>query len=138
MMSWGGRPGAREPRGTSGHRRRRPAPGLALSVYLDVDRNAGTGQLGRDRRIQIGSDGVPDLRGWDGAGWNVVLPKSTVTATWLGEVSITIDRGELGAVGTGFDFDVETVYYADPSTIGDHLDDRAPDAGRWSYDFGSG
>jgi hypothetical protein len=117
----------------------RPEPRLVLYVYLDTDRNAGTGQVGFDRRIQIGGDGVPRMRGWNGVAYNTVLPGSTMTSVWQGRVEVKVNRSELGASGSGFDFAVVTELWDEPNQTGDHFDDRAPNspAHAWSYDFGS-
>ena len=116
-----------------------PSNNLNLDVYLDTDRNPGTGQNGFDRRIRVSGGGVLHLRGWNGTAFATVLPQTTLTSTWLVRAEIKINRSELGATGAGFDFAVMTEFWDEPNQTGDHFDDRAPDSPlrAWSYDFGS-
>jgi hypothetical protein len=106
-------------------------PTSFIAVFLDLDRDFNTGDLGDD--VQIGwspSLGVAIER-WDGAHY-VSAPADSLTAGFSdGLFTLTIPRSELGSVGS-FDFLVGTSAVLD----GTLNTDVAPAiSSRWTYDL---
>jgi hypothetical protein len=105
-----------------------------LELFLDTDRNAGTGDplsLGADYRFVLdGATQTFDFARWDGAHFDSTAPSASVRVWYWSGVSVTIDRADLGGT-SALAFSIRSVA---PGRTGD----AAPNQGTWTYELGAG
>jgi hypothetical protein len=112
----------------------RLARGSSLQLFLDTDRNPGTGDplsLGADYRFVLdGASQTFDFARWDGTRFDSGAASETAAVWYWSGVSITINRSELGGT-SGLAFWIRAGGPGETS-------DAAPDQGTWAYDLVAG
>lgn len=112
----------------------RLARDASLALFLDTDRNPGTGDplsLGADFRFVLdGASQTFEFAHWDGTRFDPSPPSDTVEVWYWSGVSITINRSELGGTAA-------LAFWARAGGAG-RASDAAPDHGTWAYDLVSG
>jgi hypothetical protein len=106
----------------------------ALELFLDTDRNPGTGDplsLGADYRFVLdGASQRFDFARWDGTRFDASTSSATAEVWYWSGVSITINRSELGGTGA-------LAFWIRARGPGQTFD-AAPDQGTWAYDLVTG
>jgi hypothetical protein len=105
-------------------------PETSVSVYLDTDQNAATGNSGGADYLLVvdGAERAPALARWTGGDWDFEVAQATLHASWSSGPTIEIDRTELGSPTA-----VGIAVVAERRVGGDTFRDRAPNAGSWNY-----
>jgi hypothetical protein len=121
-----------------------PAKEPELNIFIDTDRNTGTGSpsgrefpgspAGADYRLCFewtSTGSVGDAEYWSGTSWLEAAPAPTMS---VGDDTFTwrLRKSDLGAASGGFDFYVATEIFVGHQTVGL---DRAPESGVWSYEL---
>ena len=113
-------------------------PGDDVIVWIDADKNAGTGSSGGNEylfEVYQDADGSRgwDAERWDGSAWKEVPDSKTETFSQSGNVSTwTFTQADIGG-STGFNFWVGS--YHDDAGGNTVAHDLAPDGGVWSFVF---
>jgi hypothetical protein len=106
----------------------------SLELFLDTDRNPGTGDplsLGSDYRFALdGATQTFDFARWDGARFDSSASSQTAAVWYWSGASFTIDRSELG--GTA-----RLAFWVRSGGPGQAVD-SAPNQGTWAYDLVAG
>jgi hypothetical protein len=110
------------------------APGAAVYLDLDTDRNFSTGvrsHFGADYILHIFGDGRIGALKWDGKGLvDVTMPSLSVVYA-QGVATFKVNRSDLGdPIGFYFYVIAQTDHSSNPTAF-----DLAPDRGIWSYDI---
>lgn len=95
-------------------------------LWLDVDLNARTGNLGADYALVV--DGLTRslaLARWDGR-WTFGVRQATLRGRWRDGLALSLDRDEIGRPAQ---LDFELTAAAGGAT------DRGPDRGAWRYEL---
>jgi hypothetical protein len=110
------------------------AASSTLELYLDTDRNPGSGDplaLGADYRVVLdGASRSFAFGRWDGTGYDVTAPSESVRVWYWSGASISINRSDLG--GTS-----ELSFWVRGSGRAQSAD-AAPNHGTWSYALEAG
>ena len=105
-----------------------------LELFLDTDRNPGTGDplaFGADYRFLLdGPSQTFDFAVWDGTRFDSGASSGTAHVWYWSGVSITINRAELGGTSA-------LAFWVRSGGPNRTLD-SAPDQGTWAYDLGVG
>jgi hypothetical protein len=105
-------------------------PDSQVFLEIDSDHNPATGgpdTLGADFYFGLSPTGYSFAR-WNGSSWDGNTPYATVSVSYNGGATISVDRSELGNT-TQFNFWVRGA-----QTVGDTINtDDAPDDGTYSY-----
>jgi hypothetical protein len=112
----------------------RLARDASLALFLDTDRNPGTGDplsLGADYRFVLdGASQTFDFARWDGSRYDPTAASATAQVWYWSGVSITINRSELGGTAA-------LAFWIRAGGAG-QASDAAPDQGTWNYDLVTG
>lgn len=104
---------------------------VGIGLWLDLDKNAATGDDGDEGFAFFSSSGAVDFERWNGSEM-VDVPETNMSSGFAnGLLTFTVARSELLDT-KGFAFDLFTMYIADVSGF-----DFAPDVGMsdWTYDL---
>jgi hypothetical protein len=112
-----------------------PSARVHLALFLDLDENESTGELGNEAEAVfvniLVNNGAVDFRRWDGSQM-VDVPETNMSSSLsAGVLTFTVNRTELLNV-TGFAFRVQALTFVDG---GGPRFDLAPDEGYWNYDL---
>jgi len=108
---------------------------VSIGLFLDLDKNPNTGDLGDEGYAHFDSSGAVDFERWNGSDM-VDVPETSMSSSFSsGVLTFTVARSELLNT-TGFSFELFTINI-DLTVPGVVPVDRAPNTGMpsWSYDL---